>query len=92
MSAESGRNNFPREEHSTWLSSIRWPALRRIRTNDIMQPEQAVFRNRYVYAYTCTHLTKTNGEKGDMNLKKSKEGLVGRLVERKKSKRKMLKL
>lgn len=91
MSAESGRNNFPREEHSNWLSGIRWPALRRTHTDDIMQPGQAIFRNKYVYAYTCTHLTKANGEKRGMKLKESKEGFVGGF-ERKKRERKMLKL
>lgn len=47
--------NVDREEHTKWLSSSKWSSLK-TQTGSIMQNEQVIFRNTYIYNTQQTHL------------------------------------
>lgn len=43
-----------REEHTTWLPSVKFSAIKTYASN-IIQTDPVIFTNTYVYTYTCTH-------------------------------------
>lgn len=57
----------------THKANIKWPFPEHIHTTDIIQIEQIVFTNMYVY--TWTHVTTIKGKRGH-NLKESREGNI----------------
>lgn len=68
-----------REEHTNWLSSAKWSALK-THTSNIIWPQKVIFGNiyhiyKYIYAFNNNSKNKVA-----MNLKGSREGLEGEML------------
>lgn len=58
-----GKIALLREEHTDWLFKLKWSALKTDTASNIIQTEQAIFRNISVFIYTCMHVITINARR-----------------------------
>ena len=82
---------FPREEHTAGCPIPNGQPWRHMHVSNIIQPEQVVFRNlevdthtyTHTHTHTHTHVYERLMQKESINLKRNKEGHMGRVEGRK---------